>query len=142
MLARWIELCARRRGFTALAVALLAVWGLWSLRTTPLDALPDLSDTQVIVFTEWMGRSPNLVEDQITYPIVTTFLAAPNGHPVLPTLYGCGPNMEATWVAISISGSAVIGTIDGSTGAVGSAAATTGGKQSEQNMLRSLTPCG
>ena len=77
MLARWIELCARRRGFTLLAVALLALWGAWSLRTTPLDALPDLSDTQVIVFTEWMGRSPNLVEDQITYPIVTTFLAAP-----------------------------------------------------------------
>ncbi|HEU4430123.1 MAG TPA: CusA/CzcA family heavy metal efflux RND transporter [Myxococcota bacterium] len=77
MLARLIEQCARRRGFTALAVALLAIWGAWSLRTTPLDALPDLSDTQVIVFTEWMGRSPNLVEDQITYPIVTTFLAAP-----------------------------------------------------------------
>ncbi len=77
MLARLIELCAHQRAFTALAVAVLAVWGAWSLRTTPLDALPDLSDTQVIVFTEWMGRSPNLVEDQITYPIVTTFLAAP-----------------------------------------------------------------
>jgi len=78
VLPRLIELCARRRGFTLAAVALLAVWGAWSLRTTPLDALPDLSDTQVIVFTEWMGRSPNLVEDQITYPIVTTFLAAPH----------------------------------------------------------------
>lgn len=77
MLARVIELCATRRWFVLFGVALLAVWGAWSLRTTPLDALPDLSDTQVIVFTEWMGRSPNLVEDQITYPIVTTFLAAP-----------------------------------------------------------------
>ena len=77
MLARWIELCARRRVFVFFGVGLLALWGVYALRETPLDALPDLSDTQVIVFTEWMGRSPNLVEDQITYPIVTTFLAAP-----------------------------------------------------------------
>src|SRR5574339_809744 len=77
MIARWIELCARRPLFVFLGVALLSAWGVVALRSTPLDALPDLSDTQVIVFTEWMGRSPNLVEDQITYPIVTTFLAAP-----------------------------------------------------------------
>ncbi len=77
MLARWIELCARRRVFVFFGVGLLALLGVYALRETPLDALPDLSDTQVIVFTEWMGRSPNLVEDQITYPIVTTFLAAP-----------------------------------------------------------------
>jgi Cu(I)/Ag(I) efflux system membrane protein CusA/SilA len=77
VLARVIELCARRRPFVFFGVALLSLWGLQALRSTPLDALPDLSDTQVIVFTEWMGRSPNLVEDQITYPIVTTFLAAP-----------------------------------------------------------------
>jgi Cu(I)/Ag(I) efflux system membrane protein CusA/SilA len=77
MLARLIELCARRRSFVFFGVALLTAWGFQALRDTPLDALPDLSDTQVIVFTEWMGRSPNLVEDQITYPIVTTFLAAP-----------------------------------------------------------------
>ncbi|MBM4383828.1 MAG: efflux RND transporter permease subunit [Deltaproteobacteria bacterium] len=77
MLARWIELCARRRWLVVAAVVALAAWGVVSARNTPLDALPDLSDTQVIVFTEWMGRSPNLVEDQITYPIVSTFLAAP-----------------------------------------------------------------
>jgi Cu(I)/Ag(I) efflux system membrane protein CusA/SilA len=77
MLERVIEFCARRRTLVFLAVGLLTAWGIAALRTTPLDALPDLSDTQVIVFTEWMGRSPNLVEDQITYPIVTTFLAAP-----------------------------------------------------------------
>ncbi len=77
MLARWIELCATRRWFVAFGVGALALWGAWALRTTPLDALPDLSDTQVIVFTEWMGRSPDLVEDQVTYPIVTTLLAAP-----------------------------------------------------------------
>jgi Cu(I)/Ag(I) efflux system membrane protein CusA/SilA len=77
MIERLIDFCARRRGLVFLAVGMLVAWGVWAIRTTPLDALPDLSDTQVIVFTEWMGRSPNLVEDQITYPIVTTFLAAP-----------------------------------------------------------------
>src|SRR5512139_538483 len=77
MIERVIDFCARRRGLVFLFVGLFLAWGAWAIRTTPLDALPDLSDTQVIVFTEWMGRSPNLVEDQITYPIVTTFLAAP-----------------------------------------------------------------
>jgi Cu(I)/Ag(I) efflux system membrane protein CusA/SilA len=77
VLARLIEACARRPLLVLLSVGLLTLWGILALRSTPLDALPDLSDTQVIVFTEWMGRSPNLVEDQITYPIVTTFLAAP-----------------------------------------------------------------
>ena len=50
---------------------------MWTLKNTPLDALPDLSDTQVIIYTEWAGRSPDLVEDQITYPITSTLLAAP-----------------------------------------------------------------
>ena len=53
------------------------LWGYWALTKTPLDALPDLSDTQVIIYTEWQGRSPDLVEDQITYPITSTLLAAP-----------------------------------------------------------------
>ena len=60
-----------------LLVGSLFVGGLWCVRHTPLDALPDLSDTQVIIFTQWEGRSPNLVEDQITYPIVTKLVAAP-----------------------------------------------------------------
>lgn len=77
MVERLIDLSARRRGIVFVVVGLLLAWGAWAIRATPLDALPDLSDTQVIVFTEWMGRSPNLVEDQVTYPIVTTFLAAP-----------------------------------------------------------------
>ncbi len=55
----------------------LGAWGYYSLKNTPLDAIPDLSDTQVIIFTEWPGRSPDLVEDQITYPITSTLLAAP-----------------------------------------------------------------
>src|SRR5512147_1780969 len=76
-MARWIQLCARNRLLVFVGVALLTVWGVTALRTTPLDAIPDLSDTQVIVFTEWMGRSPDLVESQITYPISASLLAAP-----------------------------------------------------------------
>ena len=58
-------------------VGALVIAGIYALRNTPLDAIPDLSDTQVIVFTQWEGRSPNLVEDQITYPIVTKLISAP-----------------------------------------------------------------
>jgi Cu(I)/Ag(I) efflux system membrane protein CusA/SilA len=68
---------ARNPLLTILLVAGLAVWGWLSLARAPLDAIPDLSDAQVIVFTEWMGRSPDLVEDQITYPISTSLLSAP-----------------------------------------------------------------
>ena len=77
LVARLIDLSARNRWFVALAALVLAVAGAWAARRTPLDALPDLSDTQVIVATEWMGRNPTLIEDQITYPITTTFLGAP-----------------------------------------------------------------
>ncbi|MFO0661483.1 MAG: efflux RND transporter permease subunit [Polyangiaceae bacterium] len=72
-----IDFSARNRWFVALVALVLALVGLWSARNTPLDALPDLSDTQVIVATEWMGRNPTLIEDQVTYPITTTFLGAP-----------------------------------------------------------------
>jgi len=58
-------------------MALAIIWGYWAVKNTPLDALPDLSDTQVIIYTEWTGRSPDLVEDQITYPITSTLLSAP-----------------------------------------------------------------
>jgi len=78
VVGRVIELSARHRILVLLASLLLALFGIWSTRRTPLDALPDLSDTQVIVATEWMGRNPTVIEDQITYPIVTSFLGAPN----------------------------------------------------------------
>ncbi len=77
MLSKIIELSARNKFLIFLAVLFLTVWGVWAVYHTPLDAIPDLSDAQVIVYTEWMGRSPDLVEDQITYPIVSTMLAAP-----------------------------------------------------------------
>ena len=78
MVERIIEFSARNRFIVFLLIFGLASGGLWALKNTPIDALPDLSDTQVIVYTTWMGRSPDLMEDQITYPIVTALLSAPN----------------------------------------------------------------
>jgi Cu(I)/Ag(I) efflux system membrane protein CusA/SilA len=72
-----IALSVRHRLIVFVAVAACLVWGLWALTNSPLDAIPDLSDTQVIVFTEWPGRSPDLIEDQITYPIISALVAAP-----------------------------------------------------------------
>ncbi len=77
MIEKIIEYSAKNRFFVILITSLLTLWGVWSMLTTPLDAIPDLSDVQVIVLSEWPGRSPDLVEDQITYPIVSTLLAAP-----------------------------------------------------------------
>ncbi|MDH3655214.1 MAG: CusA/CzcA family heavy metal efflux RND transporter [Myxococcales bacterium] len=77
LIARVIEASARQPFMTLVFAIVAGVWGYYSLRNAPLDAIPDLSDTQVIIFTEWQGRSPDLVEDQITYPISTFLLAAP-----------------------------------------------------------------
>jgi Cu(I)/Ag(I) efflux system membrane protein CusA/SilA len=77
LIAKLIEFSGRNKFIVLLLVGFLCLWGYWSLQRTPLDAIPDLSDTQVIIFTEWGGRSPDLVEDQVTYPITSTLLAAP-----------------------------------------------------------------
>ena len=77
MIAKIIELSARNKFFVFLMIFFAIAWGYWALRNTPVDAIPDLSDTQVIIYTEWTGRSPDLVEDQVTYPITSTLLAAP-----------------------------------------------------------------
>jgi len=77
MVERIIEFSARNRFMVFLLIFGLAAAGLWTLKNTPVDAIPDLSDTQVIIYTKWPGRSPDLVEDQITYPIVTALLSAP-----------------------------------------------------------------
>src|SRR5437867_3488236 len=77
MIERLISWCARNRILTLAGVLIAAGFGVYGMLHTPLDAIPDLSDTQVIVSTEWPGRSPDLVEDQITYPIVTALRAAP-----------------------------------------------------------------
>ena len=77
MIDRTIEWCSRNRFMVAIAVVALVLAGAWSLEHIPLDALPDISDVQVIVHTRWMGQPPGVIEDQVTYPIVTTMLAAP-----------------------------------------------------------------
>ncbi|MBZ5591025.1 MAG: efflux RND transporter permease subunit [Acidobacteriia bacterium] len=73
-----IEYCAEHRALVVIVVMMLVLAGVWSMRHIPLDAIPDLSDPQVIIYTEWPGRSPNLVEDQITYPVVSSLLAGPH----------------------------------------------------------------
>lgn len=77
LIERIIDWSARNKFMVFMTVAALFLAGLYCLRRTPLDAIPDLSDVQVIVFTSWEGRSPNLVEDQVTYPIVTKLISAP-----------------------------------------------------------------
>jgi Cu(I)/Ag(I) efflux system membrane protein CusA/SilA len=77
LLERIIEASARNAFLVIILVVFGIAGGIWALTETPLDAIPDLSDVQVIVYTDWEGRSPDLVEDQITYPISTRFIAAP-----------------------------------------------------------------
>src|SRR5467141_203521 len=72
-----IEVSLRNRFLVLGLFALLGVWGYWALLTTPIDAIPDLSDNQVIVFTDWTGRSPQEVEDQITYPLTVSLQGLP-----------------------------------------------------------------
>jgi len=78
MIERTIEWCNSNRVLVFVAIAALAIAGGWSLERIPLDALPDISDIQVIVHTEMMGQPPNVIEDQVTYPIVATMLSAPH----------------------------------------------------------------
>ena len=77
MIRRLIEWCTANRFLVFTGTALLSVVGVWSMMTTPVDAVPDISDVQVIIATEWTGRSPDLIEDQVTYPIVTSLVSAP-----------------------------------------------------------------
>jgi copper/silver efflux system protein len=77
MIDKIIETSMNNKGMVLFLVLLLTGVGIWGMFNSPLDALPDLSDPQVIIFTEWMGRSPDLIEDQITYPITSALLSAP-----------------------------------------------------------------
>ena len=78
MIERLISLSLRNRFLVLLTAAGLFAWGIYSVRISKIDAIPDLSENQVIVFTEWMGRSPQIIEDQITYPLVTNLQGLPN----------------------------------------------------------------
>ena len=89
MLSRVIDICVRNRFLVFTTVLLLTAAGIYSLRKVPLDALPDISDVQVIVHTSWNGQPPDVIEDQVTYPIVTSLLAAPHVKAVrAQTMFG------------------------------------------------------
>src|SRR2546428_13122638 len=85
-----IDVSLRNRFLIIAGFLLLGGWGYWALRTTPFDAIPDLSDNQVIVFTDWMGRSPQEVEDQITYPLTVSLPGLPGVRGARPSSpFGC-----------------------------------------------------
>jgi Cu(I)/Ag(I) efflux system membrane protein CusA/SilA len=89
VISRWIDWCAQNRFLVFMGTLLLVLSGIWALRHIPLDALPDISDVEVIIHTPWMGQPPSIIEDQVTYPIVTTLLAAPHVKAVrAQTMFG------------------------------------------------------
>ena len=77
MIAKLIRASIANRFLVLLATVTIAAWGVWAVLRTPLDALPDLSDVQVIVRTTFAGQAPQIVENQITYPLTTTMLSVP-----------------------------------------------------------------
>ena len=89
MLSPVIDVCVRNRFLVFAIVLLLTVGGIYSIRKIPLDALPDISDVQVIIHTPWNGQPPDVIEDQVTYPIVTSLLSAPHVKAVrAQTMFG------------------------------------------------------
>jgi Cu(I)/Ag(I) efflux system membrane protein CusA/SilA len=77
VIARVLNWCAANRFLVLTGTVVATLWGIWAMTRTPLDAVPDISDVQVIVSTEWMGRSPDLIEDQVTYPLVSALVSTP-----------------------------------------------------------------
>src|SRR6202048_2352924 len=89
VISRWIDWCAGNRFLVFMGTLLLVLSGIWALRHIPLDALPDISDVEVIIHTPWAGQPPSIIEDQVTYPIVTSLLAAPHVKAVrAQTMFG------------------------------------------------------
>ena len=82
MIAKLIRWSVANRFLVLLATALLTAWGVWAVRSTPVDALPDLSDVQVIIRTTYPGQAPQIVENQVTYPLATTMLSVPGAKTV------------------------------------------------------------
>ena len=82
MIAAVIRWSLRNRLLVLLATLIMAAWGVWSVQQAPLDALPDLSDTQVIIRVSYPGKAPQIVEDQVTYPLTTTMLSVPGAKTV------------------------------------------------------------
>ena len=82
MIARVIRWSIDNRFLVLLATVVITAWGVWSVTRTPVDALPDLSDVQVIIRTPYPGQAPQIVENQVTYPLTTTMLSVPGAKTV------------------------------------------------------------
>ena len=82
MIAALIRWSIVNRFLVLLATVIVTAWGLWAVQRTPLDALPDLSDVQVIIRTPYPGQAPRIVENQVTYPLTTTMLSVPGAKVV------------------------------------------------------------
>ena len=82
MIAKLIEWSLKNQVMVVIATLLAVMGGIWSVRTIQVDAIPDLSDVQVIVYTEYPGQAPQVVEDQVSYPITTTMLSVPHAKTV------------------------------------------------------------
>jgi len=82
MIAKLIRWSVANRILVLLGTLFLTAWGIWSVKTTPVDALPDLSDVQVIIRTSYPGQAPQIVENQVTYPLATTMLSVPGAKTV------------------------------------------------------------
>ncbi len=82
MIAQLIRWSVGNQFLMLLATLFLTAWGIWAVRTTPVDALPDLSDVQVIIRTSLPGQAPQIIEDQVTYPLATTMLSVPGAKTV------------------------------------------------------------
>ena len=77
MIFRIIEASVRNRFMVLIVTAMIVAMGFWAIKTIPIDAIPDLSDVQVIVYTSYSGQAPQVVEDQVTYPLTTAMLSVP-----------------------------------------------------------------
>src|ERR1051325_2099147 len=82
MLQRIIDFSLKNKFLVLLGTLALVLGGVYAVRNIPLDAIPDLSDTQVSIYTEWEGQAPNIVQDQVTYPITTKMLSVPGAKVV------------------------------------------------------------
>ena len=83
MIERIMQWSVTNRFFIVLVAIMLAVGGIYTVKETPVDAIPDLSDVQVIIKTVWPGQAPQVIEDQVTYPLTTAMLSVPDRSPGL-----------------------------------------------------------
>src|SRR3989338_9081737 len=92
MIDKIIEICLKNRFLVISSFVLIVIWGIFSIQNTPIDAIPDIGELQVIVFADWPGRSPKDVEDKVVYPLTTRLLGTP-GVKVIRSASGFGIGM-------------------------------------------------